>query len=321
MPTAQTRNNGWRGLISPWAVLALIGLVATLYWAYAPNFAFLFWRWWNDPNYSHGFFVIPIALMVLWQRRERFDWDRLRPTWVGLVALAGVLALRAMLYEQNQQWLESATIPLAVAAMVLTFGGWRLLWWAAPALVFLYFIMPMPAAFNEFMASQLQYVATVASCSVMQALGLPVLAEGQVLHVGSQPMEVAAACNGLSMLLTFLTLIAAVILLADLNPWEKLLLALSAVPIALISNILRIVVTGWAFYQFGSETVVFPGWTIERLTHDPAGWAMMPIALGLVWLELRLLAWLMVEEEVQTGNPMMILSPGPTPATVGIKKN
>jgi len=72
--------------------------------------------------------------------------------------------------------------------------------------------------------------------------------------------------------------------------WERVVLLASAIPIALISNMLRITVTAWCYYRFGRETG-------ERLAHDAAGWAMMPVALCLVYLELRVLSWLFVDVE------------------------
>lgn len=317
--TNDTTDVSRRTKLPSWMLPAALLSAAAMFWAYMASFELIFWKWWNDPNYSHGFFVIPIAILVLWQRRERLTPASVRPTWIGLAALAGVLAFRAFLYERNEQVLEAATIPLAVAALALTFGGWRFLWRGLPAFLFLFFMLPMPESLNNVLALQLQGLATDSSCSILQAMGLPALAEGHVIYIGSEQMEVAAACNGLSMLLTFLTLIAAVILLADLSLWEKIVLAISAVPIALISNILRIVVTGWAFYQFGPDTTVAPGWTIERLTHDPAGWAMMPVALALVWLELRLLSWLVIEEQVGPSRPAMVL-PRPVTASGPLKK-
>ena len=72
--------------------------------------------------------------------------------------------------------------------------------------------------------------------------------------------------------------------------WERLVLLASAVPIALVSNILRIAATAWCYYHFGREFG-------ERVAHDVAGIAMMVVALVLVFAELRLLSWLFVETE------------------------
>ena len=119
------------------------------------------------------------------------------------------------------------------------------------------------------------------------------MAEGNVIIVGADTLEVARACNGLSMLLSFVTLITATVLLVRRPIWERVVLLASAIPIALISNILRIAVTAWCYHRFGRATG-------DKLAHDAAGWAMMPLALALVYLELRVLSWLFVEvEEVE----------------------
>ena len=93
------------------------------------------------------------------------------------------------------------------------------------------------------------------------------------------------------MLLSFITLITAVVLLVRRPLWEKVVLMASAIPIALISNILRITATAWCYHRFGHE------WG-EKVAHDAAGIAMMVIALILVGLELKLMSWLFVEVEV-----------------------
>lgn len=285
----------------------LVALAAAA--AYAPNLRDLAWKWSDDPNYSHGFLVVPIALAVLWQRRDSLDPSALRPSVVGWVGVVGVLALRAWLFERNEQWIESATIPLAVAALVLAFGGWRLLWWAAPAVAFLWLMLPLPPRINIVLAGPLQSMATQGSTWLLQALGMPVLSQGNVIFVGAEQLEVARACNGLSMLLSFVTLITAtVLMLRDRPIWERVVLLLSTVPIALVSNILRIAATAWCYHRFGRE------WG-DKVVHDTAGWAMMPIALVLVFLELKVLSWLIVEREVRARPGIIVSSPSYAPPT------
>lgn len=273
----------------PAGLWAAVAVGAALVASYLPCLAALVATWWHEPNYSHGFVVAPIAALILWQRRDRLAAITPRPSIVGWLALAAVLAIRAYLFERNELWLEQATIPLAASALVLAFGGWRLLGWALPGLAFLAFLMPLPPSVNAIMAAPLQTMATVASTALLQATGLPVLAEGHVIYVGRQPLEVARACNGLSMLLSFVTLITAVTILVRTRPLaERAVLMLSTVPIALVANVLRIAATAWAYHLFGHEFG-------DKVAHDAAGWLMMPIALGLVWVELKVLSWLIVE--------------------------
>lgn len=310
-----TTPAGQRGLSRAMLGAGAVAL-AGLTWAYWPSLLELWWRWSNDPNYSHGYFVVPIALAILWQRRPMLERLSLRPAWWGLVFLALVLGVRAYLYEVNEQFLEGLTLIIAATGVVAAVGGLGALRWAWPGLLFLIFMFPMPESINGILALRLQSLATSISTWALRLMGLPAIAEGNVILVGSEHLEVARACSGLSMLLTFVTLITAVVLLIDLPRWQKAVLLLSAIPIAVVSNILRIIVTGWAYYQFGPQKVVFGDWTIERLTHDPAGWAMMPVALGLVWLELSALSWLVVEEEVEGARLPVVVPQAMSPAVV-----
>src|SRR5262249_8617653 len=144
----------------PWALrkpeLVAAGLlIGALVGSYAPNFVSLFNQWNRDPNYSYGFFVIPIALMILWTRRGMLDRSKLAPSWWGFIPLVGVLALRYPLYEWNELYVETATIPLALAAMTLAVGGWHLLRVCWPSLVFLFFMLPLPPSLNQFLAAPL----------------------------------------------------------------------------------------------------------------------------------------------------------------------
>ena len=284
------------------AAALLVG--TALAWAYAPNLVDLAQIWWHDSNANHGFLVIPIALGLLWDRRGRLDRAKLRPNPLGWAFLVVVLGLRSSLYEANELWVENATIPFAVAALTLAFGGWHALKWAAPSVAFLAFMMPLPPSFNAFLAYPLQRLATLGSTWVLQGMGLPVLAEGNVIFIGIERLEVERACNGLSMLQSFAALIVATAILIDRPIWEKGVLLAAAVPIALISNILRIVLTAYAYHQFGPNASIFWGWkTIAEVSHDAAGFAMMPIGLAMVWILLRLMSWLVVEEGPDAPTP------------------
>lgn len=287
-------------------------VAAALGWAYAPNLSYLEWIWSSDPNFSHGYFVVPIALAILWIRRDGLRDIRARPRWWGLILLAGVLGIRSLFYEWNEPWLEDATIPPAVACLALAFGGWPLLRWALPAIVMLGFMMPLPNRVNTILAYPLQRLATIGSCELLQGLGLPVLAEGNTIIVGPKELEVARACNGLSMLLSFLTLITAAAILVRRPLLDRAILLASAIPIALVSNVLRISITAWCFHHFGTDELDLGGGI--QLPHDWAGYLMMPIALVMVWLELKVLSWLVVEPGDPGEDEAFALMPGASPS-------
>lgn len=283
----------------PSPVWIAVGVAAmTLGLAYWPNFMELGRVWRTDPSYSHGVLVIPIAILILRRRlmeipRAESGAPRLS-AWLGFIGLGIVLAARAVAYERNMQWAETVTMIPAIGCLVWALGGWPLLRQAWPAVAFLVFMMPLPAVFNDLIALPLQRIATTGSYFMLQLTGQWAVQEGNVITLetpnGPAPLDVALACNGLRMLMTLATTVTATILLIPMETWKQIVLLLSAVPIAMVSNIARIVATGWS-YRF------IQGHEAKLWAHDISGWLMMPLALVLVGLELWLLSWLAAESE------------------------
>lgn len=277
-----------------WWALGGAGLMLAL--SYAPNLMELGRTWGNDENYQHGFLVIPIALFILWRRLTEIPWEPEAglgtAPWPGWALLAAALVARAVAYERNLQWMETATILPAVIGLVWAFGGRPLLYRAWPAILFLVFMLPLPAQVNGLITLPLQRIAATGSYILLQLSGFWVVQQGNVLQLatpfGNRGLDVALACSGLKMLMTLAATVTATIMLLPLPTWKRIVLLISAVPIALISNVTRIVTTGWCYYYIEGEAG-------QHWAHDISGWMMMPLALVLVGLELQVLAWLTPE--------------------------
>ena len=207
-----------------------------------------------------------------------------------------VLAVRATAYERNLQWFETATVLPAIACITWTFGGWPLLRRVWPAIAFLVFMLPLPQSLNDKIAMPLQTLAATGSCFLLQLSGFWAIRSGNVINLdtphGMAALDVALACNGLRMLMTMCATITATVILVPMPAWKRVILFLSAVPIALVSNMIRIVTTGWCYY-------LFTGPSAKEWAHDVSGWMMMPLALALVGLELVVLSWLVPDEDLR----------------------
>jgi exosortase len=268
-------------------VTALTVWTLALLWAYWPALGEMAARWSNDPRYSHGFLVPVFAGLVLWSRRGLLAGKTLRSSWWGLpLVVLGVLLHLAGGYVWFQ-WLDAVSLVPTLAGATLLFGGpaaWR---WAWPAVVFLLFMMPLPYQLEIALAHPLQRLATVSSTYALQTLGLPAVAEGNVILIEDLQIGVLEACSGLGMLVTFFALAAFVAFISERPLHHRLLAFVSAAPIAVLMNLLRITVTGLLFVVAGREVarVVF---------HDLAGWLMMPLALACLWLELLILDRLLI---------------------------
>ena len=107
------------------------------------------------------------------------------------------------------------------------------------------------------------------------------MAEGNVINSATQKVDVADACSGIRMLMLFLAVCVGAAMVLQLEVWERLVIAFSAIPIAIISNIVRVTIAAIL-----SELV---GLWAEKGFHDYVGWIMMIFALMMLWAEMKLL--------------------------------
>jgi exosortase len=269
------------------APVALCVLAATAY-AFWPTLARLYSKWIADPQYSHGLLVPLFAAGLLWTKRDRFPASARPAPLPGLALLALAVAGRVLGGVIYFEWLEAFSLLPFLAGLLLIFGGYSVVKWAGPAVAFLFFMIPMPYRVEIQLGAPLQRAATIASTYVLQTLGQPALADGNTILIKEFKLGIVEACSGLRMLVTFVTFSTAVCMVVQKPASDKLLILLSAIPIALVVNITRIVVTGWMYLHVDGQTA-------HLFFHDLAGWFMMPMALGLLWVELWVLRHLFTD--------------------------
>lgn len=283
------------------AVTAALVLLAVFLWCYGTNLLQLVDAWETEPDYSHGYLVIPIAALFLWARRERRPAVQRVPDWLGLVLLG---ASGAIAYASHRLYLTPLShwsMVLWIAAVVCLFGGRRLMVWALPAIAFLFFMIPLPFRMEHMLSGPLQRIATVISCWSLQLLGQPAVAEGNTIYLGATQLEIEQACSGLRMLVMIGALAFALGVLVSRSWLERVFLLFCIVPVALFANAVRVVVTGLA-YQYVSDE------SSKALSHDLAGWIIVPVAAASLWLSLMYWRRLFVEEERPSLEPPRLSS-------------
>jgi exosortase len=284
--TSPTAGAPTRSFAPPVFVLLVLGCFLWAFWSTLTDLALV---WKTNDQYSHGYLVPGFALLLLWLRRERLDRQATRPSLLlGGLLLALGIGLRLAGVYWYYLWLDTISIVPCVAGVCWLLGGWAAWRWAWPAILYLSFMIPLPYRLAISMSAPLQSLATTTSTFIMQTIGLPALSEGNVIVLNEARIGVVEACSGLRMLVVFVALSAAMALLTR-RPWlDKLILLVSAVPIAIVSNILRITATGILHETTSSETA-------NVFFHDLGGWLMMPLGLLLLAVELKILSHLFLD--------------------------
>lgn len=284
-PTSDRTALSWQ------PVLVLVALGGALVWAYWAALVAMAGKWSSDPQYSHGFLVPAFSVALLWLRRPLLAGAVFRPSWWCVPLLAVGLGMRLPAERLNYavEFFEGVSLLLTLAGLCLLLGGWPVLKWAWPAVGFLLFMFPLPFNVERALAIELRWIATVVSTYVLQTVGLPAVAEGNRILL-TRPIGVEEACSGLSMLMTFVALSTAVVFTFELPALDKVLVLLSAIPIAVVANVVRITGTALLMEKWDPDLAY-------KFFHDWAGWLMMVIAFALLVLEVWLLRHLFVKVE------------------------
>jgi exosortase len=249
-------------------------------WAFWPVLSDLIANWRNDPNYSSGALVLPAACYIAWMKRNRVRNCRVKPSLWGLLLLAAGLLMRAVgmvfLYES----LERYAFVVSLVGLALLIAGPQVFYTLRWVMLFLLLMMPLPGRIHNLVSPRLQELSTAGTVFFMELFGIRTSRQGNILMLNDDvEIGVVEACSGLRMLTAFIIVAALVAFTVRRPTWQKVTVLLSSIPIAVICNQVRLLVTAFLFMNFNSEAA-------ETFFHDFAGVSMMPLAILLMGCEL-----------------------------------
>jgi len=245
-------------------------------WLYAPIVLHLAVQWWHDPNYVHGFFVPAFSLLLLWEDRARLTALPLKPSWAGLVILLFALCALTVGVLSTEFFLPRISFLLLIAGMVVFLAGWEYLLAVSFPLAFLILMVPSSTVFNG-VTFPLQIFASKMAAFFLTVAGVSVVREGNILLLAGARMEVAEACSGIQSLFSLLTLAIVYGYLVERKIGVRILLALTAVPISVLANALRISATGLVLQRWGIEKA-------QGAFHVLSGWLIFMGSLAMLFL-------------------------------------
>ena len=268
-------------------------LTALLFWLYMPTLAHLVGQWWQDPNFSHGFFVPLFAAFVVWQERTKLAGLTLRPSWWGLPFLGFGLSLLVVGQMGAELFLSRLSLLIVLAGLIVLFCGWSFFRALLFPWAFLLLMIPIPAIVFNQITFPLQLLASQVASTVLPWLGVPVLREGNVIVLPAMALEVADACSGIRSLMSLATLAVIYGYLMERKIAVRVLLAVASLPIAVAANSFRVVITGLLVQYWDPDKA-------QGFFHEFQGWLLFVASLLMLYLLHRLIRIFWPEEGAES---------------------
>ncbi len=244
-------------------ILAFLGLT----W---PVWRWLWSEWWTNDYYSHGLLIVPTSVYLAWRcwpTQKLFGDNR------GLILMACGVGLYLFFMMNKALYLAALTVPFILSGLVWTFGGIKLWQSLAFPLGFLAFMIPLPVI--ERLTLPLALWTGVCSGSLVHWLGMDVAITGAAVQLPNTDLVIGAQCSGINSIISLLTLTTLFAYALHGPLWGRLMLVGTAIPLAMLSNILRVANLLWVAHYLGAEAAF-------RFYHDYSGPIFFLVALLLI---------------------------------------
>jgi exosortase len=272
-PAASARRNSIAGIAV--AMALAIGI-------FAPILYYMVLHWKAVPDYSHGFLVGPLAIYFAWERRAKLRRAPIEPSWWGIVPL-GLGSLALMVGRLGVELMAMRTsFVLTLIGLVLLLLGWPIFRILRFPLFFLFLMVPLPQSLVNVIAFPLQLIAADLAVEWLHWLSIPALREGNIIHLANTPLFVAEACSGLRSLMALGTLAVVFAYFFRKRMLERIVIVLSAIPIAILVNAFRVALTGYLTHSLGEQAA-------QGVIHQTEGLFTFGLAFALLLVEASLL--------------------------------
>ena len=243
----ETENTSMvKSYLLPVIALALFGV------AFYPAIELLIAKWSGSDDYTHAFFVVPIAAYMVWQERRLLINSDGRP-FLGFFLIICSLAFYLMALQFQVPTVIFLTTMVIPVAVLINFGGFKVLYRLGIPILLLFLIIPIPNQLLSIVTATLQLKVSEISEIIIQFFTVPIFREGNIIEVPGKSFQVVEACSGIRSLIS-LTTLSLIIGYFNLNRARSIaLLLVAAVPVAIFINILRVVSLVLSYYYFGLD--------------------------------------------------------------------
>jgi exosortase D (VPLPA-CTERM-specific) len=249
-------------------VAAALGIA--LVYLFHAGIANLWFRWGEQQELSHSYFIPIISAWMIWERRDAMRQSMGKPNPAAFAFFAFGIFMVFALKQLHVFMLEHIGLLVALAGVPLLFGGLSLLRICFVPIAYLLFMIPPPYWVITVTSWNFQLWSSELGVWMIRLFDVPVLLNGNVIELGNITLQVVEACSGLRYLFPFLSLGALAAYFYKGPLWQRFIVVASTVPITIVMNSFRIAITGVLSDRYGASHTegflhFFEGWVVFLL--------------------------------------------------------
>ena len=259
-----------------------VSLFVVWFVLFIPVYPSLVYTWLNNSNDSHGILVPLISAYLIWQKRDELQKTPVSVNGWGVVILCVSLISFILGVAGAVAVVSISMIVFSLIGLVIFNFGSAIFSLIKFPLFYLLFMIPVPVSIYGIVAFPLQLFATRVSELLLHLLSIPVYREGNMLYFAQTQLEVAEACSGLHSITAFIMLSFLFAYMMRTRYWPKIVIVSSAIPLAIIANLIRVTGTGFLAHFYGSKVA-------RGFLHEFSGLAVFAFGFVLLFVEYLLL--------------------------------
>ena len=250
--------------------------------------------WVIDENYSHGFLIPLVSAFFIWRKRDRLQTRQRKSNGIGLAIFILGLLLFIVASIGAEFFTQRLSLLVVIGGLLLYLGGRKITGDLFFPLLYLVFMIPVPYVLYYSVSFPLELLASRLTTAAVSSIGIPIIREGNILHLQNTTLQVIDACSGLRSLLSLSALSAALAYATQRTLVKGIILFLAAVPVAIGANILRLSLTAILASLYGEQVA-------QGFLHQFSGVAVFAFAVVSLSLIGAILRWLSFKKD--TGSP------------------
>jgi len=238
--------------------------------------------WWEKDDYNYCYLVPPVVLYLIWEKRNLLASLPSVSSWKGLMPFVLGIALFWLGELGGEHFTLYISFWLVVVGLCWMHFGWNKLKTIGFALILILSMFPLPRFLYHKFSVKLKLLSSQLSVAFMHIYGMSAYREGNIIDLGIAKLQVIDACSGLRYLIPLIILGILLAYFFKVALWKRTLLVISTVPLSIITNSLRIALTGILYETWGP-------WVAEGFFHEFSGWFIFMFSLCLLLLEMWIL--------------------------------